>query len=192
MGVVKLKVSLKSNPHVYRVMEIPDTYNLAQLHHFILKAYEFDPGEFASFYLNYENRKDMIEICLSDMQKDGECTLMKNVRIRDVIKTTEDKLTYIYDFLNMWTFDIEAIQTNMKEKEGAKYPAVVESIGEPPKPEDGSGFNLEDLSPEDMELMRELMQSNEEMFDDELGFDSDFSDEDFEDYSDFEDDEYKY
>lgn len=190
MTLVRTKVTLKSKPQVYRIIEIPDTYNLAQFHHFIIKSFEFDPGEFASFYLNYENRKDMVEICLSDMQKDGECTLMKNVRIKDVLKTKENRLTYIYDFLNMWTFDIETLETNIKEKEGSKYPAVIESVGEPPKPEDGAGFGMEDLSPEDLELMKDLMDNNEEFFDEGFGHDSDYLD-DYDEYGDYDDD-YKY
>jgi|GEM_PF-171312 len=187
MPVIRFKATLKNNNDMYRIIDIPDTFNFNQLHHAMLKSVEFEDGEFASFYLNYEDRKKMVEICLSDMQKDEDCLLMKNMKIKDIVKKKGERLTYIYDFLNMWTFDLEVTDIVTEDKNN-KYPLIVEKFGAAPKQEDMAGFSLEDLSDEDLAMMKDMMSDNEELFDADYDFDKDLSIDDFDDFDDFDDD----
>jgi len=191
MALVKFKIVLRDKDDMFRVIDIPDTFNFNQLHHAILKSVDFEDGEFASFYLNYDDRKKMVEICLSDMQKDDECLLMKNIKIKDIVKKKGDKLTYIYDFLNMWTFDLEVTEI-AKEKEGVKYPVISSKSGSSPKQEDASGFSMAELSEEDLAIMKDMMADNEELFDSDFKFDRDDKFDDFDDEDEFDDYNKKY
>jgi hypothetical protein len=179
MSVYRLKVSVKDDPDVFRIIDVDAEYPLIVLHKAILNSISFEDGELASFYENYESRSDREEYCLTEMQQEDGATMMKDVRIMDVMKTEDCKLTYVYDFLNMWMFEVE-MQEILPRKEGEKLPKLIESSGDNPVQEVFTGFDTDDLSSNDIEMLKTLFDKNDELFEDaakSTSFDlSDFDD----------------
>ena len=57
---------------------------------------------------------------------------MSDILINNVINIKNNKLIYVYDFLNMWTFLIELVEVAEGIK-GIDYPNIIFSKGEIPK-----------------------------------------------------------
>ncbi|MFC2114282.1 hypothetical protein ACFLRI_02920 [Bacteroidota bacterium] len=198
MKVYSLKVSLKKDPDVYRLIAIEGASSLLKLHHAILKVVDFEEGELASFYQNNTASNMRFEYCLSEMQMERNSFLMSEVKILDVLKVQGDELTYVYDFLSMWTFKVELESSDLDLKITDNLPVILKSEGENPVQDIFGSFNDENLSADDLDMLKEVLEKNDEYFDsdnEDAGFDSindfnDFDDElsDFESLDSFEDD----
>lgn len=93
---------------VYRDILVPQKFNLEHLHLAIIRSFELEEGEMASFYESDQDWNQGDEIPL--MALDPEQRSMPDISIVEVFGDNGDKLLYIYDFLNMWTFYIEQIE----------------------------------------------------------------------------------
>ena len=92
--------------------------------------FDFDGSEMASFYKTDNNWVEGEEIPLFNMSEAGESLYMKNCYINTTIPAVGDKLIYVYDFLKMWTFYVEVIETNSETNEN--LPKIILSVGEVP------------------------------------------------------------
>ncbi|MBL6963448.1 MAG: hypothetical protein ISR55_06470 [Bacteroidetes bacterium] len=169
MSVYSLKVTVKNDPHFYRIIDVDASYPLIVLHKAILDSIDFTEGELASFYENYESKNDRVEYGLTDMQKEEGATLMKDVSIQDVLKNKGESITYVYDFLNMWIFDVHLDYIRAERNSDEKLPRIVEIEGENPNQEMFGGFDEKNLSEEDLKMLKNLIEKNDEFFDDEAG-----------------------
>ena len=173
MAVYRFQVSFKDQPDIFRLIDIVGLQHFEIFHKTILKSVKFDEGELAAFYLNYAT-PNQIEIGLSDIQGDGEAMLMKDVKIQDIVNNKENPgFTYVYDFMNMWEFDIELKEIFPSSTPNVKYPDIVKSSGDAPLQEER---DLKDEFEEnDMQLIKDLLNSNKDAFGDEfLDGDEDF------------------
>ena len=170
MQIFRLKVEPSGYKDVYRIIDLKGNQALEQLHRFILKSFKFKEGEMASFYLNYDDQENRMEICLSEMQQDETCQMMDSVRVRDVFGDKGQKLTYVYDFLNMWRFDISFIKKT-DPIEGVTYPYLYRTVGK--APDQQSKQMGGELNEDDVKLIGELLNKNKDMFDDDLDKDGD-------------------
>lgn len=192
MAIYRLKVSFAENPEIYRLLDIKPEDNLENLHKSILKSVKFSEGELAAFYVNYKDKKNEIEIPLEEMNdEDDDRPLMKNIKIKEYIKTVNDKLSYVYDFLNMWVFNVELQKKIEKPTSGTKYPAIIKSVGNAPSQfEDDHNLYLENLSREDLMMLNDMMSSKKSFGSHE----SDLDDDDMkiigDEFSDFEEDDF--
>jgi hypothetical protein len=93
---------------VYRDILVPQKFNLEHLHLAIIRSFELEEGEMASFYESDEDWNQGDEIPL--LAFDPEQRSMPDISIVEVFNNNGDKLLYIYDFLNMWTFYIEQVE----------------------------------------------------------------------------------
>jgi len=93
---------------VYRDILVPQKFNLEHLHLGIVRSFALEEGEMASFYESDANWNQGDEIPL--MAFDPEQRSMPDISIAEVFGKNGDKLLYIYDFLNMWTFYIEQLE----------------------------------------------------------------------------------
>jgi len=135
MAVYKFKITLEEYDDVYRVIDIKSTQTFLDFHKAILQSIDFDTKQLASFYMSNDSWKKGQEITLEDMSEDEEnpIPIMKKAKLNEYIIDPHQKILYVYDFIEIWTFYIELVAIEMKEKAGAKYPNCSKTFGLAPK-----------------------------------------------------------
>jgi hypothetical protein len=83
----------------------------------------------ASFYLSDINWSQGEEITLESFT---DQKIMKNTNLDSIISDTQLNFIYVYDFLKLWTFFIEVIET-CDDNKNSIYPQTIFSIGMIPK-----------------------------------------------------------
>ena len=116
---------------VFRDIEINKEDTLLEFHKSIITSFGFNTNEIASFYLSDNQWNQGEEILLFNFE-DRDKKLMSDILINNVINIKNNKLIYVYDFLNMWTFLIELVDV-AEEIKGIDYPNIIFSKGEIPK-----------------------------------------------------------
>lgn len=164
------KLTLRIIPDVketiYRDVEIAAEQNLENLHQIILKAFELDGEQMASFFETddfWEQKKEIPMIKIGDEDTD----LMEDYVVSDLLKKVDDKLLYIYDFLLFRQFFIELMA--VEDSSSAKnLPRIVKRFGESPKvsqkdenAEDAESILLEALLGEDFTKDLDEFDENE-------------------------------
>jgi len=118
---------------IFRDIEIYKTNSLEEFHETIVNSFSFINNEMASFYISDNEWNQGEEISLFNFGDESkETKLMSSVAINQVINNENNKLIYIYDFLNMWVFLIELIEV-AEEIKGINYPNIIFSKGELPE-----------------------------------------------------------
>lgn len=178
MSIYKFRVLIESEEQVFRDIEINSEDSFDKLHEAILKAYNFNNEQLASFYESDDKWSKGKEIALVDMSlSDNETLIMSETPIKSVICCVGNHLLYTYDFLNMWNFFIELIEISLKENPEKTYPCVAYSFGEAPK-QDSVNKVLSDE-----EIADELLKNSKTNQDKEKDIFDEFDDfDDFENY----------
>ena len=160
--IYRMRVILDTETDVIRDFEIEATATLEELHDAVSQSFGFAGNEMASFYRSDENWAQGEELPLVDMGV-GEKPL--NERPLDkILSENENRLIYVYDFLNLWTFFVELMET--AEKDHLKgYPSLIFSHGEAPEIPPAKNFIAKEGSDENE------IDKNDDLEDDE--FDSD-------------------
>tara|TARA_R110001632_G_scaffold10559_13_gene39071 strand:- start:1181 stop:1687 length:507 start_codon:yes stop_codon:yes gene_type:complete len=166
----KVRVVLDTEEDVIRTILVDNAVNLETLHLTIAKSFDFNGLEMASFYRTDHEWNQGEEIPLFNMSEAGEGISMQNCFIRKTIPNAGDKLIYVYDFLNMWTFYVEAIEVTKNTQDD--LPKTILSVGEIPKEAPEKEF---------------VAEKSESDFDDD--FDDEYKDE-FESLDDIDFDKY--
>ena len=118
---------------IFRDIEIYETNSLEEFHKTIINSFSFINNEMASFYISDNEWNQGEEISLFNFGDESkETKLMSSVAINQVINNQNNKLIYIYDFLNMWVFLIELIEV-AEEIKGINYPNIIFSKGKLPE-----------------------------------------------------------
>lgn len=125
----KIRAILDTKKDVLRTISIDEHCNLEQLHFAVSSSFGFDGKEMASFFKTDDDWNQGEEIPLFNMSEDGIETTMKNYLLKDIITKKRNKLIYVYDFFEMWTFYIELIETSSKK---VNEPKIVLSVGNKP------------------------------------------------------------
>ena len=131
--IYRLRVILDNDTEddIFRDIEINKKDTLVEFHKSIITSFGFSNNEIASFYLSDNQWNQGEEISLFSFE-DQDNKLMSDVLINDVINNQNNKLIYVYDFLNMWTFLIELVEVAEGIK-GIDYPNIIFSKGEIPE-----------------------------------------------------------
>lgn len=128
--IFRMRVILDTETDVIRDFEIEATSTLEELHDAVSQSFGFAGNEMASFYRSDENWIQGEELPLVDMGV-GEETLNEKP-LNNILSENENRLIYVYDFLNLWTFFVELMET--AEKDHLKgYPSLIFSHGEVPE-----------------------------------------------------------
>jgi len=151
---------------VIRDIHINAKSSLLELHEAIAQAFGLTLGEMAAFYRTNTDWDQGEEIPLFDMSDAGTTNEMKDHTLSEIFKNIEDKILYVYDFLNMWTFFIELFKTD-KEK-SIETPQLLFSIGKLPEKAPDKQFVSENT---DDDLEDEFGSE----FEDEYDIDDEFS-----------------
>jgi hypothetical protein len=127
--ILQIRVILDTEADVFRDLEVEDTSTLEDLHLEVIKSFTLEPGEMASFYVSDEEWNQGMEIGLEAF---GDGPAMKDATVGMMLQESGDRLLFVYDFLNMWTFFLELIRAKPTEP-GAVYPRETLRFGERPE-----------------------------------------------------------
>ena len=174
--VYKFRVILDAEEDVFRDIAILEDDSLEDLHNAIVNAFGFDGLEIASFYTCDDEWAQEDEIALFDTgDVPGEQKTMADYRLGDLLDEHMNKIIYVYDFLNMWTFFVELAA--IEEPEAATtYPDLLFSHGEMPANAPEMAFGT-DATSDDLygEFDDDYDEEDLDMFSDDsmedLGFD---------------------
>jgi hypothetical protein len=146
MHIYKFRLIIEDYDDYFRDIEIKSTQTFEDFHNFILKVTGFDGKELASFYKSDDRWRPQTEISLVDMsddykyiddddddsgEKKSQPHLMSESKLNDFIDDPHQRLVYIYDFLNLYTFYLELLKIVPAENK-VEYPRCVKSQGELP------------------------------------------------------------
>jgi len=134
MAILKFRVYFEQDDSIYRDVAIRHTQHFLQLHHAILKAYEFDNKHQATFYRSNDHWQRGKEITLAkyDKKYKVEPLLMDATTVGSEIIDPNQKFVYEYDFAKNWVFLLELINVSKEENPRLEYPAMVRTEGIPP------------------------------------------------------------
>ena len=159
--IYRMRSILDTETDVIRDFEIEATATLEELHDAISQSFGFAGKEMASFYRSDENWTQGQELPLVDMGL-GEKSLNKRP-LNKILSENENRLIYVYDFLNLWTFFVELMET--AEKDHLKdYPSLIFSHGEVPETAPNKDFVAQEGFHNDL---TEDEDSNENEFDED-------------------------
>ena len=152
--IYRMRAILDTETDVIRDFEIEATATLEELHDAVSQSFGFAGNEMASFYRSDEYWAQGEELPLIDMGVGKKPFNEKP--LNKVLSENENRMIYVYDFLNLWTFFVELMET--AEKDHLKgYPSLIFSFGDVPEtPPDKDfvaeqGFNDELNENEDAE-----------------------------------------
>ncbi|MFC4269096.1 IS1096 element passenger TnpR family protein [Polaribacter marinivivus] len=143
----KVRVILDTKEDVIRTILVDDYINLETLHNTITNAFGFDGQEMASFYRTDDEWNQGEEIPLFNMAEAGEEVSMQTCILNETLPLENDKLIYVYDFLNMWTFYVDVVEINSEKRED--LPQTILTVGEVPETAPEKEFKAESLEEED-------------------------------------------
>lgn len=122
----------------FRDIEIAADATFESLHDIIIEAYDFRGDQMTSFYMSDDEWEKGEEIALMDM---GFGKSMADTKLEDMMKSNNQKVLYVYDFLKMWIFYVELVKVN-ETATRADLPAILIKIGDSPSEDDKEIPNL--------------------------------------------------
>ena len=160
--MIKIRITLESKEDVIREILVNPENNLEYLHQSIIKNLKLDEFEMASFYITDSNLDLGEEIPLFDTsEKDGDVITMKNMPISSVLYSKDSKLIYIYDFMNMWRFFVEYLESSEEITE-----KCTRKLGEIPEEAPEKEFVAENLGDDFDDEFEDEFKSEFESLDD--------------------------
>ena len=174
MAILRFRIYWEDDDSVYRDIVIKHTHTFSDLHHEILRCYEFDNKHKATFYRSNDKWQRGKEITLEKYHKTYAAPplIMSETTIGSEIKDTNQKFIYVYDFNKNWTFMVELINVNKEESSRVSYPSCARSEGIGPSQYGTKGLISEKLAEieEKYDLNAEaLLNMSEEGEDGEAG-----------------------
>lgn len=156
--IYKIRVILNADEDVIRDIAIEGSSSLEDLHNAVTNAFGFSGDEMASFYRSDDDWTQGEEFPLFDMSDGHDSkTRMSEMEISGVLEDPGDKMIYVYDFFNMWSFYVELIDNHM-DHSNTELPDLLFSLGVIPSQAPEIHFESEDLLDEDFDedLYREM------------------------------------
>jgi hypothetical protein len=171
--VYKFRVILDAEEDVFRDIAILESDTLEDLHNAIVNAFGFDGLEVASFYTCDDTWNQEDEIPMFDAGDiPGEQKTMSDYLLSDILDKENNKIIYVYDFINMWTFLVELAAVE-EVSAGNIYPETLFSVGEMPDEAMEKHFIADDDEESYNEFEDDLDEDDLDMFE---------GDDSFEDY----------
>lgn len=179
MKIYRFRVLLQhGDEDIFRDLDIKSADTLKELHDIIQEAFEFDNSQMASFYLSNEEWEKGEELTLFDMNETGavqEIRMMADFILEEELAGEGDRLLYVFDFMNVWTFHLELTQI-LEESKKVQYPAIVNVVGLSPE----QYSKTEGMEDAETILLAALQEA------DQASGDLPFQDDIFEGFDDFE------
>ena len=143
MHLYRFKLTFEEQDDFSREFEISSDQNFEDFHKAIVENLGLNDGTLASFFItDYRFRKKR-EISLIDMspeeqtesfgeEEEEKMLVMKEAVLSDYIDDPHQKMLYVYDYLNYWTFYLELIKILPADPK-QNYPRVAKTLGEVPR-----------------------------------------------------------
>lgn len=126
-----IRCVLDTEEDVVRDILILENSRLSLMHKAIINAFGIAPGEMSSFFRSNDNWEQGEEISMMDFNpENGQNALDQNI-LNQHFAEKGDRMLYVYDFLNLWTFYLELVDIHEPDQEKA-YPRLVGKLGEAP------------------------------------------------------------
>lgn len=190
MSGLKFRVLLDTDlkDEVFRDIVIAGESNFEVFYQAIMKSFEFEGDQMASFYVSNSEWDKGHEINLMDMSYDDDdldtpANIMSKAIVQDFINDSDQKFILVYDFMRMWIFLIELIE---QVQESPAEPTIVLSVGNAPKEQSKETLEEDFFASGGGEYSEGNPDNSEE---DEFGFndyDDDYNEEDFNDFNEYE------
>ena len=122
---------LTCNHEWERVIEIPATHSLYDLHSYIQEIVEFDNDHAYLFFAGRSHTNKKI------LYSDGPATPYEsgdygNILLAEIYPMKGLKLYYIFDFGDNWIFEIKKMRKKKVALENTRYPRVIDALGKNP------------------------------------------------------------
>ena len=125
----KFRIILNVKNDVLRDIIVDSSISLIEFSKIISSEFGFDSSEISTFHHTDENWEQLEEIKIFKI--DDQDKIMDNISISNFFIAKDDKLIFIYDFLNYWTFFVELYEVGEFNINDKKY-LTINSIGEVP------------------------------------------------------------
>ena len=138
---LKFRIILNVKNDVLRDIIVDSSISLIEFSKIISSEFGFDSSEISTFHHTDDNWEQLEEIKIFKI--DDQDKIMDNVSISNFFITKDDKLIFIYDFLNYWTFFVELYEVGEFNINDKNY-LTINSIGEVPKEAPSDIFSQSD------------------------------------------------
>ena len=138
---LKFRIILNVKNDVLRDIIVDSSISLIEFSKIISSEFGFDSSEISTFHHTDENWEQLEEIKIFKI--DDQDKIMDNVSISNFFIAKDDKLIFIYDFLNYWTFFVELYEVGEFNINDKNY-LTINSIGEVPKEAPSDIFSQSD------------------------------------------------
>ena len=131
MKAYRFRILTDANEEFLREIDVLASQTFEDFHNILVESCKFKGNELASFYICDHAWRKKSEIALVDMNFDDHSTvsIMKNTKLNAAIFDPHQKLIYVYDFMNMHTFEIELIKIQDEDAK-IRYPYIYKSISD--------------------------------------------------------------
>ena len=157
MSTTVVRVILNTEDDIFRDVALTASASLDEAHRAFAAAFDLNPGQMASFYRTDAEWNQGDEIPLIAMDPAAGPS-MADLQVGDVLGAPGQRLLFVYDFLEMWSFLVEFVRS---EDRDVASPEVVLSYGVRPEtaPElqygegaTGSGFDDDEFGDDEDEF----------------------------------------
>ena len=125
--IFDFKVSLGKK--CYRIIRCTPQHTFEDLHIAIQDAFNFDNDHLYSFYLDGKKYSDYaVSHPYSEIPPYADEVALGDERLRN-----KQKILYLFDFGDMWQFDVRLNMQQNKDKVTYDKPVIIESVGESPE-----------------------------------------------------------
>ena len=138
--IYHFRLILDTKEDVFRDIALVENATFEDFHNAITQAFGFGGSEMAVFYESDDEWQQGDSISLFDMGED-DTRRMSDTILHDIFPHIS-KMLYVYDFLNLWTFFVELIETD-EPKPGNTYPLLLFSHGDVPEEAPEKTFKAE-------------------------------------------------
>jgi len=138
---LKFRIILNVKNDVLRDIIVESSISLIEFSKIISSEFGFDSSEISTFHHTDDNWEQLEEIKIFKI--DDQDKIMDNVSISNFFIAKDDKLIFIYDFLNYWTFFVELYEVGEFNINDKNY-LTINSIGEVPKEAPSDIFSKSD------------------------------------------------
>ena len=128
--IYHFRLILDTKEDIFRDIAIEEDATFEDFHNAITQAFGFGGSEMAVFYESDDEWQQGDSISLFEMGEE-DVRRMSDTLLKDVFSHSS-KMLYVYDFLNLWTFFIELIETD-EPKPGNSDPMLLFTHGEVPE-----------------------------------------------------------
>ena len=145
---LKFRIILNVEEDVLRDIVIDSNISLIEFSKIISSEFGFDSSEISTFHHSNENWEQLDEIKIFKIDELDQ--IMDKTPISNFFLSKGDKLIYIYDFLNYWTFFIELY--DLDESVEVDNYECINSVGEVPQNPPSDIFDINSVKEDSDEL----------------------------------------